>query len=130
MCVGGRAGWQVCRQAVVHVSGVRVQASVHAEIDACMLGFWVTGLLGLLGSCVPEMPRLPWVPGLLGRWVARSPRFLGCWSHGLLLAASGSFWLLLAASGCFWLPLAASGYFWLLLLAASGCFWLSLAASG
>ena len=43
-----------------------MQASVHAEDDACMFGFLVTGLLSLLGSCVHELPRLPWVPGLLG----------------------------------------------------------------
>ena len=55
----------MCRQTVAYVSGVRVQASVHAEDDACMLGF-STGLLSLLGSCVHELPRLPWVPGLLG----------------------------------------------------------------
>ena len=67
----------MCRETVAYVSGVRVQGSVHAEVDACMLGFLVTGLLGLLGSCVFELPRLLWVLGLLGRWVARSPRFLG-----------------------------------------------------
>ena len=39
---------------------------LHAEINACMLGSLVTGLLSLLGSCVHELPRLPWVPGLLG----------------------------------------------------------------
>ena len=86
MCVGVRAGWQVCMQAVVHVCGgacrlasvqagscacvcgcvkvckcagrqwclcvgVRVLASVHAEIGA---------------SCAPGLLWLPWVPGLLG----------------------------------------------------------------
>ena len=77
MIVGVRAGWQVCRQAVVYVSGVCAQASMHAKVDACMLGFLVTWFLGLLGSHVFELPRLLWVLGLLGRWVARSPRFLG-----------------------------------------------------
>ena len=56
----------MCRQTVAYVSGVRVQASVHAEDDACMFGLLVTGMLSLLGSCVHELPRLPWVPGLLG----------------------------------------------------------------
>ena len=56
----------MCRQTVAYVSGVRVQAIVHAEVDVCMLGSLVTGLLSLLGSCVHELPRLPWVPGLLG----------------------------------------------------------------
>ena len=47
-------------------------------VHAC-LGSWVAGLLDLLGSCVPGLLRLPWVPGLLGCWVARSPGFLGSW---------------------------------------------------
>ena len=48
--------------------GVRVLASLHAEIGACMLGF--------LGCCVAESP------GFLGSWVAMVT--LDSWVAGLL----------------------------------------------
>ena len=54
-----------------------MQASVHAEVDACMLGLLVTGLLSLLGSCVHDCQGYLGFLGCWVRWVARSPRSLG-----------------------------------------------------
>ena len=67
----------MCRQSVSYVSGVRVQASVRAEVDACMLGFLVTGLLNLLGSCVHDCQGYLGFLGCWVRWVARPQRSLG-----------------------------------------------------
>ena len=63
-CVWGCVCRQACMQRLVH---------------AC-LGSWVAGLLGLLGSCVPGLLWLPWVPGLcVAGLLARSPGFLDCY---------------------------------------------------
>jgi len=75
-------------------------------VHAC-LGSWVAGLLDLLGSCVPGLLRLPWVPGLLGCWVARSPGFLGSWVAMVTLDSWGAGLLGLLGScvpGLLWLP--------------------------
>ena len=53
---GDQVGKCVGRQLCMCV-GVHVQASAHAEIGACMLGF--------LGCWVPRSP------GFLGSWLAR-----------------------------------------------------------
>ena len=62
--VGKCAGRQLCM-----CVGVRVQASVHAEIGACMLGFlgcWVARSPGFLCSWVAMVILGSWVAGLLG----------------------------------------------------------------
>ena len=75
------------------MSGVRVQASVHAEVYACMLGFWVTGWLGLLGSsCAMAVEHVHgggraqaiWIPGLLGCFLLGSWVVLVFWIPELL----------------------------------------------
>ena len=72
--------------------GVRVQASVHAEIGACMLGFlgcWVArspGFLGCYGSCAcvwgcvcKQACMQTLVPACLDSWVAGLLGLLGSW---------------------------------------------------
>ena len=66
---GDQVGWCAGRQLRMCVCGVHVQASVHADIGACMLGFlgcWVARSSGFLCSWIAKATLGPWVAGLLG----------------------------------------------------------------